>query len=61
MSNHPLLKCFIKLILPVLTMRSSFEQISHSMTKKQWDVTSTLVLDARSIKEVTLQATLKKI
>ncbi len=61
MSNHPLLKCFIKLILPVLTMRSSFEQISHSMTKKQWDVTSTLVLAARSIKEVTLQATLKKI
>jgi hypothetical protein len=60
MSNHPLLKCFIKLILPVLTMRSSFEHISHSMTKKQWDVTSTLVLAARSIKEVMLQATLKK-
>ena len=61
MNNHPLLKCFIKLILPVLTMRSLFEHISHSMTKKQWDVTSTLVLAARSIKEVTLQATLKKI
>ena len=61
MNNHPLLKCFIKLILPVLTMRSSFERISRSMTKKQRDVTSTLVLAARSVKEVLLQATLKNL
>jgi hypothetical protein len=52
MNNHPLLKCFIKLILQVFTMSSSFERISRSMTKKQRDVTSTLVLAARSVKEV---------
>jgi hypothetical protein len=52
MNNHSLLKCFIKLILQVFKMRSSFERISRSMTKKQRDVTSTLALAARSVKEV---------
>ena len=52
MSNHPLLKSFIQLILPVLTMCSLFEHTNYIMTKKQWNVISTLVLAARSVKEV---------
>jgi hypothetical protein len=59
MSNHPLLKYFIQLILPVLTMCSLFEHTNYIMTKKQWNVISTLVLFARSVKEVFLQDTLK--
>ena len=59
MSNHPLLKYFIQLILPVLTMCSLFEHTNYIMTKKQWNIISTLVLNARSVKEVFLQDTLK--
>lgn len=52
MYNHPLLKYFIQLTLPVLTMCSLFEHTNYIMTKKQWNVISTLVLDVRSVKEV---------
>lgn len=60
MSNHPLLKYFIQLTLPVLTMCSLFEHTNYIMTKKQWNVISTLVLAVRSVKELLLHSTLKK-